>query len=275
MTRSNQKQEECEILRVLLRVTGIRPESGPLEGEKPDFMMQISGRTVGVEVVMYQSDKTVACVGRRAFKKRAVESEWERLEEYSKDFRRENADLKGIYILFRFKNTVPPRKEYGAFLEEILQFVRSRQEVVSEEFAEFGMPDFTSPLMKKHLRAIGGLVLRWCGHGEWDSNITAGFVDGHPTHTISRIVAKKTMLAKAYRKADELWLVIGQSGRLSEMVLPINGAPDLDASPDLQGSLSSSPFSRVYVFTAKGLLQWNKKEGNWQPSDQLPNPALN
>jgi hypothetical protein len=76
-------------------------------------------------------------------------------------------------------------------------------------------------------------------------------------------VEKKTELAKAYRKADELWLVIGQSGRLSEMALLVNGASEFDASHDLQKRLSSSPFSRVYVFTARGLLQWDKREGNW------------
>ncbi len=261
MTRSTQKQKEREILRQLLSATGIRPDSDPLEGEKPDFMIQISGRTVGVEVVMYQSSKRVA-----DFERRAVEAEWERLEDYSRAIRKEHAVFEQMYVLFRFKNLVPPRKEYEEFCQEILRFIRSRQEPVSAEPEVFGISDFTSPLMKKHLKAIGGLVLNLCERDEWDSNITAGFVDSHPACTISKIVAMKTMLAKAYRRTDALWLVIGHSGRLSEMVLPITGTSDFNADPDLQGCLLSSPFSRVFVLTAIGLVQWDKRECNWAES---------
>jgi len=260
MTRPDQKQEESEIFDELLAATGIQPECEPdVTGDKPDVMMQMFGRTVGIEVVVYQSSKRVAGV-----EMRAVEAEWERLEEYSKAIRKEHAVFEHMYVLFRFKNIVPLRNQYEEFCQEILQFIRSRQESVSAEPEVFGISDFTSPLMRRHLKAIGGLVLKRCERDEWDSNITAGFVDSHPARTISKIVAKKTVLAKAYRRADELWLVIGQSGQLSEMVLPITGACDFDANPDLQESLFSSPFSRVYVFTAMGLFQWDRREGNWQ-----------
>jgi hypothetical protein len=260
MTRSTQKQKESEVLRQLLSATGIQPECEPdVTGDKPDVMMQMFGRTVGIEVVMYQSSKRVA-----GGERRAVEAEWERLEGYSKAIRKEHAVFEHMYVLFRFRNIVPPRNRYEEFCQEILQFIRSRQDSVSAEPEVFGISDFTSPLMRKHLKAIEGLVLKRCERDEWDSNITAGFVDSYPACTISKIVSKKTELAKAYRKADELWLAIGQSGQLSETVLPINGACDFDASPDLQDSLLSSPFSRVYVFTAVGLFQWDKREGNWQ-----------
>lgn len=261
MTRPNQEKEEREILDELLSATGIRPECGPTKGEQPDFMMQISGLTVGVEVVMYQSGKKVTGGVRRA-----VEAEWECFERYSKVFRKEHYVFVDMYVLFRFKNIVPSRRQYEEFCQEILQFVCSKKGEVSAESVVFGVSDFTSPLMRMHLKAIGGLVLKRCERDEWDSNITAGFVDSHPVCTISKIVAKKTILAKTYRRTDELWLVIGQSGRLSEMVLPINGASEFDASLDVQESLSSSPFSRVYVFTAMGLFRWDKRDGKWQPN---------
>jgi hypothetical protein len=265
MTRATQKQKESEVLRQLLFATGIQPECEPdVTGDKPDVMMRMFGRTVGIEVVTYQSGGTVVRAGRRRVERRAVESEWERLKTYSKEFQEKHPDLNDIYILFRFKSIVPPQEEYDLFLEEILRFVRSRQEAVSAEYVEFGMADFPSPLMKKYLKPIRGITLRRGERGELDSNITAGYVDSHPASTISKIVSKKAEKAKEYRKADELWLAIGQSGQLSEMVLPINGACDFDASPDLQESLLSSPFSRVYVFTAMGLFRWDKREGNWQ-----------
>jgi hypothetical protein len=260
MTQSTQKQEEREILRELLSATGIRPECSPVEGEKPDFMIQVSGRTVGVEVTMYRSDKTVAVVGKHAVRRRQVESEWESFERSSLGFRREHAELKDVCILFRFRNIVPPRQKYGVFFQEILQFVRSRPQEVGTGYVQLWGPDFGSPLMIEYLEAI---CLRRCERGEWDSNVTAGFVD-RPARTIAKIVAAKGELAKTYRPASELWLVIGHSGRPSEMVLPISGVSELDASPEIQRSLPFSPFSRVYVFTAMGLFKWDKTDDKWQ-----------
>lgn len=256
MTRSTQKQDERSTLLKLMSAIHIQLESCPMEGEAPDFMIQISGRTVGVEVTMYQSGKTVVGVA-----KRAVEAEWEELETSSRIFQNEHVELTGIYILFRFTDTIPPRRERAKFFCEILEFVRLKGHRIGNEYADFWPHEFTSPLMTKYLKAI---VLRRCERSEWDSNITAGFIDC-PADTISRIVAEKS--SKSYRPADELWLVIQRSHRPSETVLPINGVSDLDASSNLQKNLMASPFSRVYAFTAMGLFHWGRNSGKWRPAD--------
>ncbi|MDR3738074.1 MAG: hypothetical protein P4L40_03550 [Terracidiphilus sp.] len=261
MTRPSKKQEEKEILRALLCATCIQPERSAVEGEKPDFMVRISGRIVGVEVTLYRSDKTVARVGGRAVKRRAVESEWEHLERSSRSFRWQHADLQDVYILFRFKNAVPPQTEHDVFFQEVLQFVRLKRDALGGEGVAFWMPDFQSRLIGKYLK---DLILSRGTCSKWDSNITYGFVDC-PARNISKIVAEKTEAAIAYRPASEQWLVIAQNGRPSEMVLPINGAFEFETSPELKESLLSSPFSRVYVFTAMGLFQWDKGVGNWHP----------
>ncbi len=115
MTRATQKQGECAVLRELLLAIGVQLEGCPPDGEAPDFIIPICGRAVGVEVTMYQSGKAVA-----GFRKRAVEAEWESLEKSSRTFQTENADLKGIYILFRFNDTVPPEHEHAKFFDEVL-----------------------------------------------------------------------------------------------------------------------------------------------------------
>jgi hypothetical protein len=255
MTRPTQKQDEQGTLLELMAAIGIQLESCPMEGEVPDFMIQISGRTVGIEVTMYQSRKTVTGI-----QKRAVESEWEELERSSQDFQNENAELAGIYILFRFKDSVPPRRERAEFFCEILDFVRTNGHGIGDEWADFWWYDLTSPLMIKYLKAI---VLRRGERSAWDSNITAGFID-RPADTISRIVAEKS--TKNYRPADELWLVIQRSHRPSEMVLPISGVSELNASLDLQSNLTASPFSKVYAFTAMGLFLWDRNGGGWLPA---------
>jgi len=74
---------------------------------------------------MYHSGQAVA-----VFSRRQVESEWEHLKRLSRDFQEEHANLKDIYILFRFKNTVPPKGKHAAFCREILEFVGSKHHAV-------------------------------------------------------------------------------------------------------------------------------------------------
>jgi len=113
--------------------------------------------------------------------------------------------------------------------------------------------------MTKYLRDIVANIHK---DAEWDSNKTSGFVE-HPAPIISRIIADKTILVKTYRKTDEMWLVIERSSRPSETVLPIHGVHELNTEYSLRNNLDNSSFSRVYVFTAMGLFQWDRL-GGWQ-----------
>jgi hypothetical protein len=253
MTRSTQKQNERKILSELLSAIHLQPDGEPVDGEKPDFVIRTSGTTVGIELTTYQSGRTVAGVP-----KRAVEAAWDDLEQASQKFQTENADLHGVYILFRFGGMVPPRHEHAKFFDEIREFVQSIDQDIGIEFVEFWRPSFASPLMKQYLQAI---VLRRSERSEWDSNLTAGFVDP-PADIIAKIVADKS--AKTYRPADEFWLVIADSGQPSEMILPIAGISEFNARLQLRKNLAISPFARVYAFTAMGLFCWDRPRDNWK-----------
>jgi hypothetical protein len=194
-----------------------------------------------------------------------IESEWERFAASSVDFRNQHEELKSAGILFMFKDIVPNRLQHIAFLREILEFVCTRQNGLSGEYVAFWNYEFPStlPLMIQLLRII---CLRRCGTGEngdWDSDITGGFVD-RPAGTIARIVEQKSAKANDYKPASELWLVIQRSGRPSEMVLPIGGVAEFNESVELQKSLDASPFARVYVFTAMGLFGWQRTHNKWE-----------
>jgi len=119
MTRLTQKEIERATLQRLLAATHIVLQCDPIDSEAPDFIIQSSGRSIGVEMTMYQSGKTVAGV-----RKRAIEAEWELLEQSSRSYRSANAELHGLYILFRFKTALPSRNEHSQFLQEILEFLR-------------------------------------------------------------------------------------------------------------------------------------------------------
>jgi len=88
MTRRSQKESERWTLDALLSVLDISPDEIN-EGELPDFMLAVSGRTVGVEVRMYQSGTIVGA----GFGPRQVENEWEFLQLASREFRAAPADI--------------------------------------------------------------------------------------------------------------------------------------------------------------------------------------
>jgi hypothetical protein len=259
MTRPSQKERERYILEALLKAIDMECEEKPDSGERPDFIVRFPQLIVGIEVTMFQSNKTSA----GGVQRRAIESSWEQFEIFSREFRNHHKELKGTHILLRFKDSVPARQQDKAFLQEILEFVCLRQTDLDGQYRAFWRPDFTSasPLMIKYLKDIS---LKRCETGEveeWQSNVMSGFVDS-PAHTISRIVERKS--AKVYRILNELWLVIERSGRPSEMILPISGVDEFNTNAALQRSLIASPFARVYVFTAMGLFVWEKIYGEWE-----------
>src|SRR5437667_10328838 len=114
MTRRSQKESESWSLNALLSVLDISPDEIH-EGEQPDFMLAVSGRTVGVEVRMYQSGTTVGA----GFGQRQVESEWESLRVASREFRAAQADISNVSVGLMFHDVVPARKEHQAFMQEI------------------------------------------------------------------------------------------------------------------------------------------------------------
>jgi hypothetical protein len=256
MTRPTQKQEERHTLLELLYAIHVRLDHSPEPGEAPDFTFGMSGRTIGLEITMYESGEIVA-----GTPKRAIEARWEGFEISSQIFQKEYPELHGIYILFRFKDRIPAVREREMFFCEVLQFVRRVEHSVADEYAHFWRHEITLALMSKYLKDI---VLRQCGRSESDSNTTAGFIAA-PSGSISRTVAEKSK--KEYRPADELWLAIQRSHRPSETILAGNDVFELNANADLQNSLTVSPFSRVYVFTAMGLFQWDRNIGEWSRLD--------
>jgi hypothetical protein len=251
MTRPTQKAAERSTLDLLLTALALKVDAPPVEGEKPDFVISASGRSIGIEVTMYQSGVTVTTgMGRRK-----VESAWEALEQRARLFRESEADLRNVNIGLMFKADAPPPREHPAFLTEIATFIRQHMGGLSQRDTPFWPPQFTAPLMSKYLQV---LYVRLTEFAEWYSNIRAGWV-GRPDATLAEIVLGKS--AKTFRPTNELWLVIQCSYRISETLLAINGVDDFNAVPDLLPALQASPFVKAYVLTATGLFQWSTATG--------------
>jgi hypothetical protein len=172
--------------------------------------------------------------------------------------------LRDININLMFNGPIPPRLKQGDFLEEIAAFVAAHRHELNSEDVDFWPPIFSTPLMRAYLQV---LYLRVCSFAEWHSNLTAGFVGTPATSTVADIVAAKS--TKPFRPADELWLAIQCSTRISEALLPIQ-ADDFEMIPALDGFL----FSRVFVLTFLGVHQWKKGEGwrklSGEPASPFP-----
>jgi len=245
VTRRSQKESERWTLDALLSLLNISPNEIN-EGEQPDFMLAVSGRTIGVEVRMYQSGTTVGA----GFGQRQVESAWESLQLASREFRAAQADISNVSLGLMFNDVAPARKEHQAFMEEIAAFIRSHTGAITSDSTAFWPHQFTLPLMRKYLRT---LYLRTCDFAEWYTNITAGWV-ARPDSILADIVSEKA--TKTYRPSDELWLIVQCSHRISETVLPLGGAADLNVVP-----VQSGPFSKIYLLSLHGAFEWEQSSG--------------
>jgi hypothetical protein len=263
MTRPSQKEAERRTLDEFLSALGMTPDKIE-EGEKPDFMLTMAGRTVGVEVTMYRSGTTIE--GTRV-ERREMEATWESLQLASREFLAAQPAIGNVSVLFAFNNVVPARTEHQQFMEEVAVFIRSqgiiwsdRSLVPSYAFADrrkFRSREFVSPLMKKYLHTV---VLNRSEFAEWNcSNAAAGWVAGVADSALTKIVAEKTK--KSYRPSDELWLIIQCSYRISESVI-ITGVGDLNAI-----SMQGGPFWRLYLLAMDGVFQWDHLTG-WTREDR-------
>jgi hypothetical protein len=71
VTRETQKDAERPILDRILAALPLTPDREPEVGEAPDFVIQMRGQSVGVEMTSYRSEDNID--GR--VKRRAAESE--------------------------------------------------------------------------------------------------------------------------------------------------------------------------------------------------------
>jgi hypothetical protein len=245
MTRPSKKASERQTLDRVLSGLGLCPDTEPVEGETPDFMVTLSGRRIGVEVTMYRSGETVEGGSER----RQAEAEWPKLLAASDAFRSARPELGDVNVGFMWKGPVPPRRLHAEFMEEVAAFTRAHRDELKSSDIDYWPQDFSTTLLREYLQTI---YLRIDRHAVWYTSLAAGFVALPETSTIAEIVAEKSR--KRFRPADELWLVIQSGTLISEMLLDINGAEDYGTVRGLE----DSQFSRVFALAFTGSYQWKR-----------------
>ena len=150
-----------------------------------------------------------------------------------------------------FSGPVPPLRLHVDFIKEIADFVAAHRHELGSRDVAYWRPIIATPLMVEYLQVLYLRVDRVCrmafqSHRRLRGD--AGYLHGRG------YCGQKD--AKNFRPADELWLAIQCSTRISETLLPI-GANDFDMVLPLAGFR----FSRVFVLTFLGLFQWKAAEG--------------
>ena len=192
MTRPAQKDAERASIVSLLTSLGL-PTDIRL-GEKPDAIVTIEGRQVGIELTTFQSNMVTA----ENLSRRQVEAAWETFKRVVGTVQKDRPDLANLNVGLMYSGSGPAPAEHRAFIEEVLAFAAERAATLNDRDVSFWPHGFTSPLMKRCLRALN---LRRCAHATWYSSLDAGSF-GLPDGELSEIVRRKAI--GSFREVDEL-----------------------------------------------------------------------
>jgi len=250
VTRKIQKDAERPDLDRILAALALTSDSEPEAGEAPDFIIQLRGQSVGVEITLYRSGEII----HGTVKRRAAESGWDLLKAAAQEFWSQHDDLRAVNVGVTFKGRVPRRGDHHSFIQEVAAFVRQHLAKLRAEKQNF-VPSASFPLMYQHLER---LVLRTGPYAEWYSNLSFGYLPRPNESKISAIVEGKSK--KQFRPTNELWLVINCGTRMSEMMLELNGVDDFHAIV----GLDRSKFDRIFVLTYMGTYEWARMTGKWR-----------
>jgi hypothetical protein len=179
VTRKIQKDAERPDLDRILAALALTPDSEPEAGEAPDFIIQLRGQSVGVEITLYRSEEIID----GTVKRRAAESGWDLLKAAAEEFWSQHDDLRAVNVGVTFKGRIPRRGDQDSFIQEVAAFVRQHLAKLQAEKQNF-VPSASFPLMYQHLER---LVLRTGPYAEWYSNLSFGYA---PRPNESKISAR-------------------------------------------------------------------------------------
>lgn len=238
---NQQKMAEYGYLKsfVALLMPGLELNENNTEcGESPDFVVNLENRRIGVEITDHYSDD-IDVNGRP---RQATEADWESLRGAIMDRVWRDSVLEKTEGIFEFKGLeVPRKKEFGQFIEELIQLaramLRSHHDVsgINEEY-----PLLKRYLIRMHLKSAECFISR-----TW--NYDSGWV-GLTEEELIKTIGRKTTLADNYRAdMDELWLVVVEGYKISQgMGLFLERY--LEGFERVDRLLSESRFERAFIY---------------------------
>lgn len=257
MTRASAKDYERKILLATFQDLGISvPTKNVHDHEAPDFLVCMSGRTIGIELREYSQSVSSP----RGFPIRQVEGTWEIFREQARATSRVRPEICGVDVFLAFSPIeLPPRTDWYAFLEELVRFIDAQRSELGLRLKICTIPASGFPLMQRylssvHLKILGDLA-DWC----WNGN--AGYV-GLTENELRTIFSDKT--AKQYEQVDQLWLLVHGGGTIGSMLPFIDNADELAEMTNANLVLENGPFDRVLLwspFEPSPIYEWTQDTG--------------
>jgi hypothetical protein len=241
LTRQSQKETERIVLDKYLSTAKISTQSMTIkQGEKPDFLIQLNGKTIGVEITEFHATD----------QSREFEETWSSLRCWPLF---NNGPENLLITLYFRKRILPSRKEFDRFGKEI----NSLSSGVFSGETEINISQEKHPLSYRYLSKIvvtpTGSPMRLC----WIHNFNVAWI-GITENEILSIINDKQKSAMLAENVEN-WLIIFGGDSLARS----HGSLDhysLEQFPELNRSLKGNAFSKVIIME-QCVIEWDREKG--------------
>ena len=236
----NKKRKELYYLDPFLKLYGVSPAKINLNVESPDFIINYSGKKIGIELAEYHSLQGVLGHSRRE-----VESNWERIQgEIYENIKLDNG-LMGTHVLMFLREIIlPSQGEIPSFIDELINCTKI---FIVEDKKSSLVPE-TYKILNKYIDRIDISKINDTSFLKWECDINAGSI-GLKEEELIKTITPKIKKAEEYfqKELDELWLLIA-FGPLISQTVPPRLEYKLDDFKNLNLILRNSKYNCIFLY---------------------------
>jgi hypothetical protein len=236
----DKKRKELFYLKPFLKLYGISPIKITLNVESPDFIIDYSGKKIGIELTEYHSLLNILGHSRRE-----VEGNCEKLQGEIYEKIKLDKELMGISVLiFLRKVYLPSRKDIPTFINDLINCTK---ELILESKKSILVLE-KYKILSKYVDQIDIYKIEVNSHLKWESNLNVGSV-GLTEEGLISIIESKINKVERYRLrgVNELWLLVVFGHRISQSIPP-RLKYKLEEFRILNSILSKSSYNYVFLY---------------------------
>ena len=207
---------------------------------KPDFIVSIEGKRVGIEETQYYRDTRPD----ESYPRQMTESAWHELRDIIEKARQGCSELDEVHGVLEFRNLIlPSPKEYKHFASELVKFTMSKIGELCSDGKRYTTFGEQHNLLSKYVKCLE--LKRPKCHMFWDWGHNADYIRLQEEELFNRVQAKIGKHVQS--EVDENWLLITNGTQLSQQMgkLSVEG---LNRYTRVCALLKSGPFDRVYIY---------------------------
>jgi hypothetical protein len=236
----NQEKRERFYLEKFLEALRIKVDAIERGANPPDFILKLSEKNIAVELTEFHSSAT----GVGGHPRRALEEEWQKIQQVFEQERKFYSDLDSISGLLFFRQLeIPPKGKQKQFVTELLNFARDKLGDLTKKYSNFKFFGSKFPLLNSYLKCLS-LCNADC-YITWGWNHSVTYV-GLSESELKRVVCPKLKMPRP-PEVKENWLLVVSGHQLSQCM----GLPKIESFQnyqELNSALEHGPYDMVYIF---------------------------